>query len=260
MSKIVDILGQRFGNLTVIERGPSDKFGKAQWWCQCDCGSEKKLIAGAALRKGLVISCGCNKMAKLKEYNESKVVNEIGNQYGYLTVIRRANENECSPKDGRAQWVCQCKCGKEIITTGKLLRDGHKLSCGCLKESKGELRVIELLEQAQINYAKQYAIYISQKEYECQQTHPYFFDFAVLSSNGQLQYLIEYDGMQHFIYRKNSDFWSNEQEFLLTQKRDQIKNNYCKQQGIPLIRIPYTRFPSLTIEDLKLETSQFIIE
>ena len=67
------------------------------------------------------------------------MVNEVGNVYGYLTVIRRADDSEITPKDGRAQWICRCKCGNEIITTGKLLRDGHKLSCGCMKKSKGEL-------------------------------------------------------------------------------------------------------------------------
>lgn len=33
--------------------------------------------------------------------------NEIGNTYGYLTVIARAENT----KEGRAQWLCQCKCG-----------------------------------------------------------------------------------------------------------------------------------------------------
>ena len=139
MSKLVNMINQKYGLLTVIKRGENDKYGKARWWCQCDCGSPLKLIDGAALRRGLVVSCGCNRNKKLKQYNDNKVVDETGNTYGYLTVLHRVETDE--GKDGRAQWLCMCKCGNEIITTGKLLRDGHKLSCGCMKKSKGELTI-----------------------------------------------------------------------------------------------------------------------
>lgn len=56
-----------------------------------------------------------------------KLINEIGNRYGRLLVIERA-EN----KGTRAQWLCQCDCGNKIVTTGKNLRLGHTKSCGCL--------------------------------------------------------------------------------------------------------------------------------
>ena len=39
MKKVaIDLLGQRFGRLTVIERAGSDKHYHAHWRCQCDCG------------------------------------------------------------------------------------------------------------------------------------------------------------------------------------------------------------------------------
>lgn len=55
------------------------------------------------------------------------LIDETGNKYGYLTVIERALNN----KDGRAAWKCRCKCGKEIIVSGKSLRSGNTKSCGC---------------------------------------------------------------------------------------------------------------------------------
>lgn len=67
-----------------------------------------------------------------------KLINEIGNVYGYLTVIDKAPS-----KDGRAMWKCKCKCGNETIVTGKLLRSGHTRSCGCLKSEKTIKRNIE---------------------------------------------------------------------------------------------------------------------
>ncbi len=68
-----------------------------------------------------------------------KIINEIGKTYGYLTVIGRAENT----KDNRAQWLCKCKCGKEIIVIGKLLRNGHTRSCGCLVKEKIIERNIE---------------------------------------------------------------------------------------------------------------------
>ena len=257
MTKMIDITGQRFGQLTVLERGPNDKHGHVRFWCQCDCGSPKKLIDSAAIRKGLVVSCGCNKLKKIKEYNDTKkLIDETGNTYGYLTVLRRA-EN-VPPKDGRAQWVCRCKCGNEIITTGKLLRNGSKLSCGCMKKSAGEFRIEQLLEENKIIYAEQYTIYIQQNIYEVIQKHPYYFDFAILDNNKNLLYLIEFDGSQHYFAKNNSD-WNTEENLQKTQLRDSVKNQWCKDNNIPLIRIPYWHLKELNINDLKLETTTFLV-
>ena len=62
----------------------------------------------------------------------SKIINEIGNTYGYLTVIERAENN----KDGRAMWKCKCKCGNELIVLGKHLRSGNTKSCGCYQKER----------------------------------------------------------------------------------------------------------------------------
>ena len=34
-----NLIGKKFGHLTVIQRGPNAKNGDAQWYCQCDCGN-----------------------------------------------------------------------------------------------------------------------------------------------------------------------------------------------------------------------------
>ena len=53
--------------------------------------------------------------------------------------------------------------------------------------------------------------------------------------------------------------WNTKENFELLKKHDNIKNQWCKENNIPLIRIPYTHLDNLKIEDLKLETSSFII-
>ena len=75
-------------------------------------------------------------------------------------------------------------------------------------------------------------------------------------SYGKLLYLIEYDGIQHF--DKNHQFGNKEETLKNIQERDKIKNNYCLEHKIPLIRIPYTYLSKINIIDLKLETSSFV--
>lgn len=58
--------------------------------------------------------------------------NEIGNTYGYLTVIERAENT----KEGRARWLCQCKCGNTVVVLGKHLRSGNTKSCGCYQREQ----------------------------------------------------------------------------------------------------------------------------
>lgn len=53
--------------------------------------------------------------------------------------------------------------------------------------------------------------------------------------------------------------WNSEKTLKNTQAHDKIKNKWCKENNIPLIRIPYTHLDKISIDDLKLETSKFII-
>lgn len=56
---VIQLAGQRFGKLLVIERVlPNHRLGYARWRCKCDCGGEK-IVWGVHLRKKKVISCGC---------------------------------------------------------------------------------------------------------------------------------------------------------------------------------------------------------
>ena len=57
----------------------------------------------------------------------TKFIDETGNRYGKLTVIKRNG----SSKDHKAMWLCKCDCGNYTTTTGKSLRNGSCTSCGC---------------------------------------------------------------------------------------------------------------------------------
>lgn len=109
---------------------------------------------------------------------------------------------------------------------------GNAQSCGCLV-SKGEELLKKILIQTNIKF-------ISQKTYEdCvnpKTNKPLKFDFYLPDYNC----CIEYDGEQHFRYSNNG--WNNKEHFENTQYRDNIKNLYCKNHNIKLVRIPYTDF------------------
>lgn len=257
MSRPMNLIGQKFGRLTVIERAENDKHGKTRWLCQCECGN-KKIINGASLRRGLTVSCGCKAKEEMQKYNESKIKDETGNIYGYLTVLSR-NTDPSQRKDGRAMWNCQCKCGNTCIVSGKALRENHVTSCGCRTQSLGEEAVEKFLIKNNFNYAKEYLVQV-RKEL-IYQHHKARFDFAIFDENNKLRYFIEYDGMQHFEknVRENGLGWNNRTNYEKTKERDNLKNQWCKENNIPLIRIPYTHYNDLCLEDLLLETSQFIV-
>lgn len=59
MARLIDLTGQKFGKLTVIERSGSNHNG-AIWFCKCDCGNVK-YVPSCYLRNGEVKSCGCAK-------------------------------------------------------------------------------------------------------------------------------------------------------------------------------------------------------
>lgn len=62
MSKALNLKGQRFGRLLVLEKTESKKISPrhtvTMWICRCDCGNEK-IIRSDSLRSGRTQSCGC---------------------------------------------------------------------------------------------------------------------------------------------------------------------------------------------------------
>lgn len=57
MHNFIDLTGQRFGRLVVIER-TTNKGDHPSWLCRCDCGGEK-IVRGSDLKSGHTQSCGC---------------------------------------------------------------------------------------------------------------------------------------------------------------------------------------------------------
>ena len=72
----------------------------------------------------------------------SKIKDETNNTYTYLTVLKRGPNSS----DGRARWICQCKCGNTVTVLGSNLRNGKTKSCGCYqKEQTSKASTINLI-------------------------------------------------------------------------------------------------------------------
>ena len=73
--------------------------------------------------------------------------------------------------------------------------------------------------------------------------------------------------MKTFYQTKDRKIFSDEKTALdweksleIKKEYDKMKNEYCKENNIPLIRIPYIHLKELKLEDLLLDTSQFVIK
>lgn len=130
MGNLLNIIGQKFGKLTVIERAENTKSGKVRWLCQCECGN-RKVVTGGDLRSGHTTSCGCT------HYEKTTLIDLTGKRFGRLTVLKRVFPPNTKNK---AYWLCQCDCGKTTVCTSKSLRGGHTKSCGCLQREDAKNR------------------------------------------------------------------------------------------------------------------------
>lgn len=243
----VDITGQRFGRLVALY--PSEKQNlndRAKWHCKCDCGNEIDIVLNQLTRTDRegTKSCGCLQKEKLSKMARKDIT---GMRSGLLTALYPTEERNC---EQGVMWMCKCECGNFHKVATVDITSQKICSCGCLTKSHGELKIAQILSNANIQYEME-------KTFDsCRfpETNKYArFDFYINN-----QYLIEYDGSQHFIAADSG--WNTKENLLNTQKRDSFKNQWCKEHGIPLIRIPYTHYNNLCIEDLILETSKFIIK
>ena len=250
-----DRTGLRYGRLMVIKRAQNIITGgrsRVAWLCKCDCGNEI-IVTGDNLQNGSTKSCGCLNTETRRQLGLSHKKSLVGQTFGDLTVIEDCNETISVGERGCTHlYLCKCKCGNIIKIRDSNLRSGNTQSCGCNKESHGERKICELLTQAKIPFEREKTF----DSCRFKDTNALArFDFFV---NGK--YLIEFDGAQHFTPH---NFGAGKEEqlkmFTLIQEHDLFKNQWCKKNYIPLIRIPYTQLNKMTLQDLQLTTSRFIV-
>lgn len=110
----MDLIGKKYGKLTVVAESPKRQQGYICWICSCECGNEC-VVKGIDLRNRAKQSCGC------------QIVSMLGRKFGRLTVISEiTNRNSKS-----GYWECLCECGNKCVVKTRSLRNDTRLSCGC---------------------------------------------------------------------------------------------------------------------------------
>ena len=241
--KGLDLTGQTFGYLTAIKKLNKKNGTNNIWLFKCICGKEVELDT-SQIKTKKQLSCGCQLPINIKDLK--------GQRFGKLKVIsyteKRANE-------GSIIWRCECDCGNIIEVPTYNLVTNHTTSCGCKQKEtlanktyKGESKISNILKENNITYE-------TQKFFsDLKDKNILFFDFFLPKYNC----LIEFDGEQH--YRYIPFFYKTQEQFKTAQSHDQLKNEYCLKNNIPLIRIPYAYLNDIVLEDLLPQTSKFLIK
>ena len=214
---------------------------QTQYLCKCNCGKEV-ILKSSAIRNGNTKSCGCLKKKKLAERNAKNSSVKVGNRYGKLVVIKDLGMRKQESRNKMERWsLCQCDCGSAPIEVkNNMLQTGWKKSCGCL-QSQGEFIIEKILQENEINYIKEY------KFNDLKNIKPLRFDFAIFNNN-TLQFLIEFDGKQHYTGPEAS--WKNTRTLEEIQYADNLKNEYCIKNKILLKRIQYFDIKEINIENI----------
>jgi len=125
------------------------------------------------------------------------------------------------------------KCGTEWMVAPDTFINGG-VRCPKCCESKAEKEINDLLILNKVTFKAQFRIK------ECKHVKTLPFDFAIFD-NKKLKCLIEYDGEQHYKpwYKMGKEKAIAQLE--KTKVNDKIKTDYCKNNNIKLLRIPYTK-------------------
>lgn len=124
----IDLTGQRFERLLVLEYAGKDGKNNTKWKVRCDCGTEK-VVLGLTLRGGSCRSCGC----LIREVNSATQLDDLsGQRFGKLVVLSRATNR--LTKSGRSEvcWNVRCDCGTEKVLMASTLKQGRTKGCGCV--------------------------------------------------------------------------------------------------------------------------------
>lgn len=102
-----------------------------------------------------------------------------------------------------------------------------------MRASRGEIKIEEILQNAGLNFKEEYIF----PDLKSSSGRPLRFDFVVFDDDGKIDFLIEYQGKQH--YEASSKF-GGKRGLYQQQFNDNKKRRFCALHGLTLIEIPYT--------------------
>lgn len=101
-----------------------------------------------------------------------------------------------------------------------------------MRASRGEIKIEEILQNANLTFEEEYIF----PDLVSSNGRPLRFDFAVFDDNGDIDFLIEYQGIQHYEAKSKFGGYSGLRK---QQYNDMKKREYCQKHNIILVAIPY---------------------
>lgn len=199
----------------------------------CECGEEYPCSFAHIKQQDKI---QCPKCASIETSNknrlsfeeiEKRIKDVYGDEYDLVSI-----DNYQNFKKGTIT-VKHNICGNSYPTLLHTMIVKNRRCKVCEKsESLGVKKLSNWLDSQGIEYVREYTFE------DCRHLRKLPFDVYIPSLN----LCIEYDGQQHF---KPVERFGGEEGFKLTKLRDGIKNNYCKDNNINLLRIKYTNYKRL---------------
>lgn len=102
-----------------------------------------------------------------------------------------------------------------------------------MMSSRGEIKIHEILEQAELNFKEEYIF----PDLKSPNGKPLRFDFVIFDDDGRIDFIIEFQGKQHY---EPSAKYGGKRGFYQQQYNDNQKRRFCALHDFKLIEIPYT--------------------
>lgn len=197
-------------------------FVEGKCYIKCSkCGAIQQKVYNSITKQKHYNLCGnCARAEYESSIDSVKVLNEklIEKNWGIICIEEREHF------DNKTRVKFKCKCGRTFIRKPNTVLQGKYLCPHCASgRSYNERTIADLLDD-RYEYNMEYIFQ------DCKNIRPLPFDFYI----GELNTCIEYDGEYH--YKNIAGRVDLEKRKLL----DKIKNDYCINNYIFLIRIKYT--------------------
>lgn len=177
----------------------------------------------AILKQG----CGCPECSGTKKPTLDEVKRKLKRINSDIMILSNTYKNN------KMKLKCMCNnCNTIWYATWDNL--SHGSGCPRCVNSKGEKQVEKYLQNNNIDYVSEYVFN------DLKGIHDGFLkiDFYLPEFN----LCIEYDGRQHF---EPVEFFGGKEQFKIQKINDKLKDTYCRNNNIGLLRIPYWEFDNI---------------
>jgi hypothetical protein len=192
---------------------------------KCSCGNISYVSFNHFKRGNRCAKCAAKNTAEKIRYKYSFVKGYFEKQNCILLSKKYENSNK--------KLKYKCKCGNTSHISFSSFLKGKR--CKNCKSSNGEKLIKELLTKNKIKFE-------SQKSFNgCRYKRILAFDFYIPNKNT----CIEFDGQFHYEPKLFKDSKNYLQNYKTQKIRDNIKNKFCKNNNINLLRIPYWNYNNI---------------